>query len=66
MKQGFIEDDEIYDPEEEIDEEIEDVTLDIFEDEEDDLEQISSYWNDRDDDYGKKKKSSRYSYDSDY
>ncbi len=71
MKKAFIEDDEIFDDEEdEMEDELEDeLELDIFEDGDEDLEQISSYWktnNPSSGGYGKRKKTSRFSFEGDY
>lgn len=69
MEKSFIEDDDLYNPEEEMEDEVEELDFDIFGEEDEELESISSYWNDRDEEdsgYNKKRKSSRYSYDSDY
>ena len=63
MKKSFIEDDE-FEEEEEMDDEIEDdIELEIFDEEDDDLNQISSYWksdNDSGDGYGRKKRTHRF------
>ena len=67
MKESFMEDDEIYEDEEDMeDDDLE--TDDVFEDEDEDLKQISSYWKDDQSSggYGRRKKSNRYNMDSDY
>lgn len=63
MNKSFI-DDETYE-QEEIEDEIDDeIELEIFDEEDDDLSQISSYWksdNDSGDGYGRKKRTNRFS-----
>ncbi len=62
MNKSFI-DDEAYEEEEEMDDEIEDdIELEIFEDDDDDLNQISSYWksDQSSDGYGRKKRTTRF------
>lgn len=72
MKKIFDEDEELYEPEEDMDDDmdddVEDISFDIFEDEDEELNNISSYWNDIDESsgYGRKKRVSRYDYNNDY
>ena len=69
MKQSFMEND-TYEENEEMDDEIEDdIELEIFEDEDEDLNQISSYWKSDEnsgDGYGRKKRSNRFGMDDSF
>ncbi len=62
MNKSFI-DDETYEQEEMDDEIEEEIELEIFDEEDEDLNQISSYWktdNDSGDGYGRKKRTNRF------
>lgn len=75
MNKPFIENDEVYEEEEELEDELEgdiedDIGLDVFDEEEEDLDQISSYWKkdnfSNDDGYGRKRKVNKFSRSLDY